>query len=75
MQITKMSYVKYSSVDDASGALKLFKIVLFSTGETQIVIKSEVSYINVARNWALREAKDMLTEFAKVSRLTGKCVA
>ena len=66
-EITDKSYVEYCSIDDAREALKSLKDKPFSTGSKTILIKAALSKINLTRNWALRKAKEVVTDFAKGS--------
>ena len=62
-----MSYVEYSTSDEAREALKILKTVSLTTGGNSIKIKAALLKVNKSRNWALKESKKLLTNFAKES--------
>ena len=57
--LTRLSFIEYSSVDDARNALKILKQHPFTLAGATLSVKSALTKVNASRNWALKEADKM----------------
>ena len=65
--LSDKSYVEYCSADDAREAMKCLKERPLTIGSKTIKIKAALSKVNMARNWALRKAKEIKATSANTS--------